>query len=51
MRFSKAKAREFPETGFVLYYLLRCHAEARNLSVILQGRGIDRELLRGELVH
>lgn len=51
MRFSKGKAREFPVTGFILYYLLRCHAEARNLSVILHGRGMDRELLRGELIH
>jgi vacuolar-type H+-ATPase subunit C/Vma6 len=51
MRFSRGKAREFPDAGFILYYLLRCHAEASNLSVILHGKGLERELLRGELIH
>jgi len=36
--------------GFVLDYLLRCHAEARNLGLIFAGGGLERELLRGELV-
>jgi vacuolar-type H+-ATPase subunit C/Vma6 len=50
MRFSKKRAKEFLDIGFILNYLLRCHREARNLNIILHGRGMDREVIRGELI-
>jgi len=50
MRFSKKKAKESLDMGFILNYLLRCYREARNLSILLQGRDIDREIIRGELI-
>lgn len=42
--------RECPDAGLVLNYLWRCAMEAKNLSIIYHGRGIDRSILKEELV-
>jgi vacuolar-type H+-ATPase subunit C/Vma6 len=42
--------RESLRTGFILDYLWKCFIEARNLSIILYGREIDRTILKKELV-
>ncbi len=50
LAYSREAARSAGAVGVVLDYLLRCHAEARNLRLLLAGRALDRELLRSELV-
>jgi len=46
----KIMGREFEDIGFILDYLWRCFIEAQNLSIILYGKEINRDLLREELV-
>lgn len=48
--YSKDASRGAGAVGAVLDYLLRCHQEARNLSLIFTGSVLEREFLRGELV-
>jgi vacuolar-type H+-ATPase subunit C/Vma6 len=50
LAYSKEASRGVGTVGAVLNYLLGFHGEAGNLSLILTGRVLDRELLRGELV-
>jgi hypothetical protein len=50
LAYSKEASRGAGSVGAVLNYLMGCHSEARNLSLILTGRILDRDLLRGELV-
>lgn len=50
MRFAKKKAKESLDIGFILNYLLRCHIKARNLSILLYGRGLERENISAELI-
>jgi len=43
--------RESPDTGLILNYLWRCAMEAKNLSILHHGRGIERSILKEELVY
>lgn len=42
--------REPEGIGLVLAYLWEGYVEARNLSIIIHGRDLDREMVRGELI-
>lgn len=46
----KIMGREYADIGFILDYLWRCSVEVKNLSIILYGREIDRNILKEELV-
>jgi vacuolar-type H+-ATPase subunit C/Vma6 len=46
---SRTMSRETSGIGFILDHLWQCYNEARNLSIILHGRDIDREVLKEEL--
>ncbi|HEY6874297.1 MAG TPA: V-type ATPase subunit [Geobacteraceae bacterium] len=48
-RLLRRMARGGDGVGLVLDYLWRCYTEARNLGVLLQAGGMEREALRGEL--
>jgi len=50
-RFLRRRGRESLNVGLILDYLWRCYIEARNLSLILYGKGLDRDILTGELIH
>ncbi len=39
------------DVGFILYYLWRCHVQARNTSLLLSVKELEREKLTGELIH
>lgn len=47
---TKIMQRESLDIGLVLHYLWRCYMETLNLSIILYGRDIDKNTLKGELV-
>lgn len=47
---AKTMYRENMDIGLVLYYLWRACLETMNLSIILYGRDIDRNVLKEELV-
>ena len=49
-RMMRRRGREPEGTGLILDYLWRCAMQARNLSLLVHGPEIDRELLGGELV-
>lgn len=49
-RMTRRAGRETEGTGLILDYLWRCSMQARNLSLLVHGPEIDRELLGGELV-
>lgn len=42
-------ARDEPETGFILHYLWSVYMEVQNLSIILRGKHMERDVLREEL--
>jgi vacuolar-type H+-ATPase subunit C/Vma6 len=50
-RLVRRQGREPDGIGCILDYLWRSAMEARNLSLLLHGAGIDRELLAGELIQ
>ena len=47
----KIMGRVSPDIGPILDYLWRCSLEAQNLSIILYGREVDRDVLKEELVY
>jgi vacuolar-type H+-ATPase subunit C/Vma6 len=47
---TKTMQRVSLDIGLVLHYLWRCYIEALNLSIILYGSDIDRNVLKEELV-
>jgi vacuolar-type H+-ATPase subunit C/Vma6 len=49
-RHLKKEARTASETGRILQYLWQCFLEARNLSAILAGRELERDLVSREIV-
>ncbi|MEK6699169.1 MAG: V-type ATPase subunit [Nitrospirota bacterium] len=49
-RLLKKEARTASEIGRILQYLWQCFIEARNLSAILAGRDMDRELVSQEIL-
>jgi hypothetical protein len=49
-RMARRAGRETEEIGLILDYLWRCSMQARNLSLLVHGPEIDREVLGGELV-
>jgi len=42
-------ARDEPETGFILHYLWSAYIDVQNLSIILRGKHMERDVLREEL--
>jgi hypothetical protein len=36
---------------YIIYYLWRCHIEARNTSIALYGKDLEGERLRGEMIY
>jgi vacuolar-type H+-ATPase subunit C/Vma6 len=50
-RFLRRAGREPSGIGFILDYLWRCYMEARNLSIILHGKDMGKDVLAGELVQ
>lgn len=50
-RQARRAGRESAGIGLVLEYLWGCYVEARNLSLIVHGAGVDREALRKELIR
>lgn len=47
---ASAWRRGVSDDGIILDYLIRSMAEARNLALLLYGRGMDREILSGGMV-
>ena len=45
----RTAAWDEPETGFILYYLWSAYVEVQNLSIILRGKHMERDVLREEL--
>lgn len=48
--FLRKKGREISGIGLILDYLWRCSLEAMNLGIILQGKDMERDTLRAEIV-
>ncbi len=46
----KTMRQESPNIGLILHYLWRFSMETKNLSIILRGKSIDRNLVMGEMV-
>jgi len=46
----KMEGREPSGVALILDYLWRCSMEIRNLGVVIHGEGIDRDILRTELI-
>jgi hypothetical protein len=49
-RWTKKREKE-SDVGFILGYLWRCTVEARNLSVILYGKEMNRDVIREEMMQ
>lgn len=47
----KRAERKGSNRGIILNYLWECYMEAHDLSTLLYGRDLDRDLLREELIH
>ena len=47
----KTAGRMGSEIGLILNYLWECYMEAHDLSTVLYGKGMNRDLLREELIH
>jgi vacuolar-type H+-ATPase subunit C/Vma6 len=47
----KTAGRMGSDIGLILNYLWECYMEAHDLSTVLYGREINRDLLREELIH
>lgn len=47
----KTAGRKGSNIGLILNYLWECYMEAHDLSTVLYGTGINRDLLREELIH
>ncbi len=50
-RFLKKERREQPLVGVILDYLWNCSLQVMNLSVVLAGKDLEREVVIGELVQ
>jgi vacuolar-type H+-ATPase subunit C/Vma6 len=50
-RHLRKEGRDHLGTGLILDYLWRCSIEARNLSVLLSSRDLEREVVSAELVQ
>lgn len=50
-KYLRRKGRGPSDISFILDYLWRCYIEARNLSVILYGKDINREIIAGEIIQ
>ena len=50
-RLLKKAGRDPLSVGLILDYLWRCSIEATNMSIILYGRDIDREIIESEMVQ
>lgn len=50
-RFMIRVGRDPSGIGLLMDYLWRCYIEAKNLSIILNGRDIDRETITAELIN
>ena len=50
-RLLRREARESDGIGLILDYLWRCYMEARNLNILSHCGGMDREILRTELLQ
>lgn len=46
----KIMKRDLSPVGFILEYLWRCYIEAINLSIIIYGENIDRNILKEEMI-
>jgi vacuolar-type H+-ATPase subunit C/Vma6 len=49
-KMTRKMGRENPEIGILLDYLWQCFVEAQNISILLHGGDIEREVLREELI-
>ena len=47
----RRKRRGLSDISLILDYLWRCYIEARNLSVILYGKDINREIIAGVIIQ
>jgi vacuolar-type H+-ATPase subunit C/Vma6 len=47
----RKSARDPLGVGVVLEYLWRCSLQARNLSILFQGAGVERDMLAEELIQ